>query len=297
MRWLQLTFDCPQTDAGFLESILEEAGALSVTYADAGDQPLFEPPPGETPLWQDIRLVALFEGETDLTTLLSQLKSACEQHLPKISWHDPSSEILQDKDWVREWMDEFKPIPFGQKLWVCPSWHTPPDPDAVNLMLDPGLAFGTGTHPTTAQCLEWLDSQDLTGKTLIDYGCGSGILAIAGLKLGAITGWGTDIDPQALEASRANAEQNAIKPEQLNLCLPEALPDIQADLVMANILAGPLKELYPKLDALCKQGGQLILSGILAEQADDLIDTYQQSFDFEPVQQREEWVFLAARRR
>ena len=297
MSWLQLSFDIDKDQSELLEYLLEEAGALSVTFADAGDQPLFEPQPGTTPLWQQIQLIALFDENTELTELLATLRAGFTESAANATWPEPVCETLLDKDWEREWMDKFKPIRFGPRLWVCPSWHQPPDPKAVNLMLDPGLAFGTGTHPTTAQCLEWLDGQQLTGKSVIDYGCGSGILAIAALKLGAGSAIATDIDPQALKATQDNARQNAINSEQLTCYLPKNMPQTQADLVIANILAGPLIELYPQLSAVSKPGGQLLLSGILEDQAEQLIATYRQSFVFDPIRQRDGWVLLSASKR
>jgi ribosomal protein L11 methyltransferase len=181
-------------------------------------------------------------------------------------------EALEDKDWVREWMDQFKPVRFGERLWVVPSWLTPPEPDSVYLLLDPGLAFGTGDHPTTALCLTWLSNHDLSGKTLIDFGCGSGILACAAAKLGAERTIGTDIDPQAMHASAQNAQQNKT---QLELYLPDQMPDVKADIIVANILFNPLKSLAPQLLSLLAPNGLLVMSGILIEQIEPLIEHYQ----------------------
>ena len=198
-------------------------------------------------------------------------------------------EQIEDKDWEREWMDNFHPMQFGKRLWICPSWREVPDPKAVNVMLDPGLAFGTGTHPTTALCLEWLDGLGLQGKTVIDFGCGSGILAIAALKLGAKSAVGIDIDPQAILASRNNAEQNGVA-DRLQLCLSDERPsDLNADVVVANILAGPLKELYPVISQLVKPNGDLGLSGILATQAQSVCNVYAEGFVLALVAEREEW--------
>ncbi|MFI3247474.1 MAG: 50S ribosomal protein L11 methyltransferase, partial [Ferrimonas sp.] len=201
-------------------------------------------------------------------------------------------EALEDKDWEREWMDHFHPMKFGHRLWICPSWREAPEPDAVNVLLDPGLAFGTGTHPTTALCLQWLDSLDLTNKQVVDFGCGSGILAIAAIKLGAADVVGLDIDPQALTASADNAERNGIK-DKLTVYLPKDQPqDLQADVVVANILAGPLRELAPVISALVKPGGQLALSGLLQEQAEELRTIYSQWFTLNPTTIEGDWCRL-----
>lgn len=194
-------------------------------------------------------------------------------------------------------MDNFHPMRFGERLWIVPSWHAAPEPDAVNLLLDPGLAFGTGTHPTTSLCLQWLDAQQLQGKTLIDFGCGSGILAIAGLLLGAEHAVGTDIDIQALEASRDNARRNQIADERFDLYLPEQMPDTPADVLVANILAGPLVSLAPRLASLVKPGGLLALSGILAEQTDEILQAYRADFELDPVADQEGWIRVSGRRR
>ncbi len=230
-------------------------------------------------------MIALFDAETDMNEIVSLLKQA--HHLDENTPY--KIEQIEDKDWEREWMDNFHPMQFGKRLWICPSWREVPDQNAVNVMLDPGLAFGTGTHPTTALCLEWLDGLDLTGKTVIDFGCGSGILAIAALKLGAKNAIGIDIDPQAILASRNNAEQNGVA-DRLQLFLSDDKPaNLKADVVVANILAGPLKELYPIISQLVKEGGDLGLSGILETQAQSVCDAYTQSFDLDPVAVKEEW--------
>jgi ribosomal protein L11 methyltransferase len=202
-------------------------------------------------------------------------------------------ELLEDKDWEREWMDNFHPMKFGERLWVCPSWKPVPDENAVNVMLDPGLAFGTGTHPTTALCLAWLDSQNLQDKIVIDFGCGSGILAIAALKLGAKRVIGIDIDPQAITASRDNAQRNNVS-EQLELYLPADLPTgVVADVLVANILAGPLRELSTNIEAVVKENGLLALSGILQQQADELVEVYSQWFKMDKPEIKDEWARLS----
>ncbi len=285
MAWIQIRLNSTDRKAEQISDYLEEIGAVSVTFMDSQDTPIFEPLPGETRLWGNTDVVALFDAETDMAQILRLLRQ--EKHLDENTAY--KIEQIEDKDWEREWMDNFHPMRFGKRLWICPSWREVPEPDAVNVMLDPGLAFGTGTHPTTALCLEWLDSLDLRGKTVIDFGCGSGILAIAALKLGAQSAVGIDIDPQAILASRNNAEQNGVA-DRLRLFLSDEKPsDLKADVVVANILAGPLKELYPLISQLVKPHGVLGLSGILATQAESVCETYQQSFNLDAVQEREEW--------
>ncbi|VGM95971.1 Ribosomal protein L11 methyltransferase [uncultured Avibacterium sp.] len=285
MAWVQIRINSTNQQAETISDYLEEIGSVSVTFMDSQDTPIFEPLPGETRLWGNTDVIALFDAETDMQKTVSLLKSA--GHLSEETAY--KIEQIEDKDWEREWMDNFHPMQFGKHLWICPSWREVPDENAVNVMLDPGLAFGTGTHPTTALCLEWLDSLDLNGKTVIDFGCGSGILAIAALKLGAKSAVGIDIDPQAILASRNNAEQNGVS-DRLQLFLAKDAPqDLQADVVVANILAGPLKELAPTISQLVKAQGKLGLSGILETQAQSVCEAYQEQFSLDPVAIREEW--------
>ncbi|MEE6029892.1 50S ribosomal protein L11 methyltransferase [Avibacterium paragallinarum] len=293
MAWVQIRINSTNQQAESLSDYLEEIGSVSVTFMDSQDTPIFEPLPGETRLWGNTDVIALFDAETEMQQIVHQLKSAgylSEDTAYKI-------EQIEDKDWEREWMDNFHPMQFGKRLWICPSWREVPDENAVNVMLDPGLAFGTGTHPTTALCLEWLDSLDLNGKTVIDFGCGSGILAIAALKLGAKSAVGIDIDPQAILASRNNAEQNGVS-DRLQLFLAKDTPaDLQADVVVANILAGPLKELSPTISQLVKPQGQLGLSGILETQAQSVCEAYEAAFFLDPVAVREEWCRITGQKR
>ncbi len=285
MAWVQIRLNSTDKLAEQISDFLMEIGSVSVTFMDSQDTPIFEPLPGETRLWGNTDVVALFDAETDMAQIVEQLQQSGIL-APDFAY---KIEQIEDKDWEREWMDNFHPMQFGKRLWICPSWREIPDPNAVNVMLDPGLAFGTGTHPTTALCLEWLESLDLEGKTVIDFGCGSGILAIAALKLGAKKAIGIDIDPQAIIASRANAEQNGVA-DRFDLYLSDDKPqDLKADVVVANILAGPLKELYPVISQLVKPQGDLGLSGILSTQAESVCDAYQQRFTLEPVAEREEW--------
>ncbi|MBT9431113.1 50S ribosomal protein L11 methyltransferase [Candidatus Sodalis endolongispinus] len=293
MPWIQLKITTTGQQADTLSDALTESGAVSVTFQDTHDVPVYEPLPGETRLWGDTDVIGLYDAATDMATVVDVLKAQPllgENFSYKI-------EQLEDKDWEREWMDNFHPMRFGERLWICPSWRPVPDPQAVNVMLDPGLAFGTGTHPTTALCLQWLDGLDLRGKTVIDFGCGSGILAIAALKLGAAHVVGIDIDPQAILASRDNAQRNGVA-ERLALYLPQQQPQhLHADVVVANILVGPLRELAPLIIDLPRPGGALGLSGILASQAESVAQAYAAAFALDPVAENDEWCRITGTRR
>ncbi|MFB4370713.1 MULTISPECIES: 50S ribosomal protein L11 methyltransferase [unclassified Pseudomonas] len=292
MPWLQLRLAITPEQAPTYEDALLEVGAVSVTFMDAEDQPIFEPDLGTTPLWSHTHMLALFEADTDADALVAHLQLLTDGALP-----EHQIERIEDQDWERSWMDGFAPMRFGQRLWIVPSWHEAPQPDAVNLLLDPGLAFGTGTHPTTSLCLQWLDAQPLEGCSVLDFGCGSGILAIAALLLGAPRAVGTDIDPQALEASRDNAQRNGIADERFPVYLPADLPQEPADVVVANILAGPLVSLAPQITSLVKPGGRLALSGILAEQADEVRAAYAADFALDPTAVQDGWVRISGVRR
>lgn len=268
MAWIQVYSEVPKRYAQALSDALESIGSLAVTLTDAADTPIFEPPIGSTPIWADTRVTGLFDASQDTNTLVNLIG----QRWPQVKQFPLRIEALEDKDWVREWMDQFKPVRFGERLWVVPSWLTPPEPESIYLLLDPGLAFGTGDHPTTALCLTWLSNHNLAGKTLIDFGCGSGILACAAAKLGAERVIGTDIDPQAMHASAQNAAQNQVN---LELYLPEQMPDLCADVIVANILFNPLKQLAPELLKRLSSQGLLVMSGILVEQIQPLIEHYQ----------------------
>lgn len=290
MPWLQLIIHTDRTQAEAIDEALLEVGAVSVTLQDDADQPILEPNLGETPLWDATRITGLFDADIDTQAVLLALLAQLPNPPQQLRW-----EQLEDKDWEREWMENFQPICCGERLWVCPSWKEPPQASAVNLMLDPGLAFGTGTHPTTFLCLQWLDAQTLTGQQLVDFGCGSGILGIAALLLGARQVVGVDIDPQALLATRDNAGRNGLPSDAMPVYLPDDAPHGQADLVLANILAGPLVSLAETLSGRVKDGGSLCLSGILASQAETVMAAYPQ-FDFDPIAQKEEWVRLTGRK-
>ncbi len=293
MPWLQLRIDSKRHQAEAIEDALLAAGAVSVTLEDNADQAILEPALGETPLWNETRITGLFDAAVDTDQALVIATAELGQSLPNYRW-----ELLEDKDWERAWMDNFQPMPFGQRLWICPSWKQPPEPEAANLMLDPGLAFGTGTHPTTALCLRWLDQHDVSGKTVIDYGCGSGILGIAALLLGASKVIAVDNDPQALIATADNARRNHIPAGQIESYLPQELPaGIQAELVLANILAGPLAELEPVLAGLCQSGGDIVLSGLLSSQSTTLCEHYQPHFLMDETVLQEDWARLHGIRR
>ncbi|MDQ2696137.1 MAG: 50S ribosomal protein L11 methyltransferase [Pseudomonadota bacterium] len=275
-----------------MEDALLAAGAVAVTLEDAADQPVLEPPPGETPLWRQTRVTGLFEPHTDIEVVKRRL---CRQ-LGDAALPECRQRALEARDWVRAWMDNFHPMRFGRRLWVCPSHQPPPDPAAVNVLLDPGLAFGSGTHPTTALCLEWLDAAPLDGKTVIDYGCGSGILAIAAARLGAARVAAVDIDPQALIACDDNAAANAVA-DRIALSLPDQLAVTAADVLLANILAGPLMLLAPHFSTLLGGGGTVVLSGILETQAGAVQAAFAPWFDFAAPRRREGWVLLEAARK
>ena len=289
MPWLQFTIEVDPDSAERAEDALLEAGALSVTLSDGADQPLFEPPPGTTPLWKSTRVVGLFEADGDMEAVRAIVTGALPEAPMKV-------EALEDRDWTRAWMDNFKPMRFGERLWVVPGGFEPEDADAVNMHLDPGLAFGTGTHPTTALCLEWLDAHPPRETRVIDYGCGSGILAVAALLLGASEAAGVDNDPQALLASKDNAAKNGVA-ERLTVLAPEATMPEPAEVVVANILAGPLVELAPRIASLVQPNGTLVLSGILGRQAEEVAAAYRPWFDMAEPVSREEWVRLEGHRR
>ncbi|MEO8809771.1 MAG: 50S ribosomal protein L11 methyltransferase [Rhodanobacter sp.] len=290
-----------------VEAALENLGALSITLQDADartpdEQAIFEPGVGELPLWPTITVNALFDEHVDRRGLVAALG----EMLPWLEPAQVSFQEIADQDWERAWMDQYEPMAFGRRLWIYPWNIEPPVDDAaldegpasgrVVVRLDPGLAFGSGTHPTTALCLQWLDGIDLAGKSIIDYGCGSGILAIAALKLGAASAVGIDNDPQALIASADNAERNGVA-AKLGLFLPQDAGTSAADVFIANILAGPLGELAPIFAAAARPGAPFAISGILEGQQDELLEHYAEWFEALRVDAREEWVRISGRRR
>jgi len=292
MSWVQLIIETEPETADRLSDLLGEYGAAAVTLQDDADQPLYEPAVGETPLWNRTRVAALVQTEQSAAEMVNALEQALTP-VPMPRWR---TEILEEQDWSRAWMDDFKPMRFGRRLWIVPTWCEPEDPAGVNIDLDPGLAFGTGTHPTTRLCLQWLDAHPPARSRVIDYGCGSGILAIAAAKLGAGSVLAVDNDPQALQATRENARRNNVA-GNIHTAAPGEVPEEPADVVLANILAGPLISLAPRLASLVRPGGSLALSGVLADQAEKVAAAYRQWFDLEAPQQDQEWVRIDGVRR
>ena len=285
--WIQIKLRTTNQSADTIAELLEQLGALAVSYTDAEDSPILEPKPGERRLWSNTEVTGLLEQGTDPKPILAVLKQLLGDHIPMVAT------TLEDKNWIRAWMDQFKPLKFGQHLWICPSWLSVDEKDSVVVMLDPGLAFGTGTHPTTSLCLSYLDSLDLKDKDVLDYGCGSGILAIAALKLGAKSATGVDIDEQALIASKENAKRNGVEDKlQLIMGTDKKLDLPQFPITVANILAGPLAELEPIIASLTQSGGKLALSGILTEQADSVIEAYSKDFVMNKVKDLDGWALL-----
>lgn len=300
MAWQQLRCKVHLPEQQALTDYLDAQGALSVTAQDAGDQPMLEPKPGEVPLWDEIIVTALFDGDHNVAPTLLYLQHASPWQLQEIVLNE-----LEDQVWERAWMKDFQPTAFGERLWIYPSWVEMPDDGSVKILLDPGLAFGSGTHPTTALCLEWLDQHPPEYKNVIDVGCGSGVLAIAAARLGASTIVATDIDEQALIATQDNMQRNQLPDSQIVRCFPEQLDEqlaltlaecqqrqqnTKVDLILANILAAPLLEFAKHFADHLVEGGQIVLSGILAEQQDAIIDAYSPYFNQLTVTQKGDWV-------
>lgn len=293
MDWLQLHLSAPADRVEALEDALHACGAVAVSFGELGDRPVLEPAVGEMPLWDTVAVAALFPIESRREELEQALLAALGAALPS----EPRWEVLADRPWEREWLQHFAPIRCGDRLWVCPHGHALDVPGAVVLRLDPGLAFGTGTHPTTALCLRWLDAHARDGAEVIDYGCGSGILGIAALLLGARRVRAVDIDPQALLATRENAGRNGITGTRLEVLAPEALsPAAPADLLLANILAGPLVALAPRFATLLRTGGVAVLSGVLEAQAPEVIAAASRWFALEELAGDEGWCRITLRR-
>lgn len=291
--WQQLKIQLHSEDASYFEQILFDSDAISISYLDAEDQPVFQEKPGSTPLWDNTFLLCLFNTKTDLGSLLNKLR--CNTKV--LNNQSLNIELIEDQDWERSWMKDFEPIQFGEKLWICPSWLSPPEPNAVNIKLDPGLAFGTGNHATTSLCLRWLDQADVRGSEVIDYGCGSGVLSIASALLGAVKVHSVDNDPQAISATIDNSRRNKVPGDVLTTYLPEAVPPVHADILIANILERPLIDLSEKFAELVKKGGYITLSGLLEEQIPSLLSCYDRWFDMEAPQVEQGWVLLCGTRK
>lgn len=296
MPWQQLKIHVSAEHLETLEELLLEQGALSVTYLDAEDQAIFQKEPGSTPLWDKIVLISLFEEDAFLDNIIHRL----QQHPAVDARIKIEIEVLEDQQWERSWMTDFQAMQFGDKLWICPNWQTPPDADAINIMLDPGLAFGSGSHATTGMCLRWLAQNDVKNSTVIDYGCGSGVLAMAAALLGASKVYAVDNDPQAITSTEENIRRNGIDSGSIKVCLPDAfiesLAQAQADILVANILAEPLLQLASMFAEILKPGGRLILSGLLEDQAEQLLAEYGQWFAMQQPVLEDEWVRLTGTR-
>jgi ribosomal protein L11 methyltransferase len=291
MPFHQLVVDLAGADLDRAEEACTRLGAIALSLGDAGDAPVLEPAPGETPIWPAVRLRAILPVSIDPQRAAATL--AAGLGLPDAA---VGIEFVGDRAWEREWLKDFRPMSFGRRLWVCPDGQLPNGPAEAILALDPGLAFGTGTHPTTALCLEWLDGGIQGGERVLDYGCGSGILALAAVQLGAREATAFDIDPQALLATRENAAKNGLADR---IAVAEYASDIvgRFDIVLANILSGPLIGLAPGLAPKARVGGALLLAGMLARQADEVAQAYRPWFDIGPAAEREGWSLLAGRRR
>lgn len=295
MPWQSLEITAGEEVAESISDALMELGALSVSIEDADAETASEKPifgePGEAPpgMWRHNVVSALFDADAHIDTIMQAL--ADTTGLRNLSY---TVQAVEEQDWVRATQSQFEPIRIRDDLWIVPSWHVAPNSGALNIVLDPGLAFGTGSHPTTHLCLGWLADNLQPGESVLDYGCGSGILAIAAKRLGSGETVGTDIDPQAMVSSRYNAENNQA---EVHFCLPDALPAFVADIVVANILSSPLKVLAPALASHCRPGGRIALSGILREQAEDVAAIYGEWFDMNPPQPLENWVLLTGRKK
>jgi len=301
MPWISLIIKVDDANAELLSDALLEQGALSVDIHDAAagterEQLLFgEPGEPVDEIWQNAEVAALFEKSTDIAAVVLAI-----EHSTQISVElNYRQEEIEEQDWVRVTQSQFSPIQISSRLWIVPTWHQSPDPTAINLILDPGLAFGTGSHPTTQLCLTWLDQQLQQGESVLDYGCGSGILAIAALKLGASHVTGIDIDPNAVETSRMNAARNHCNLS--NVVFATAYDglngNLQTDIVVANILANPLIILAPILMSACRNGGHIVLSGVLHEQAEEVMTVYQQCFIMQISSKQDGWVLLTGRKK
>ena len=297
MKWLQIHITVDQAQVDFTETLLLSLGAVSVTLDDAEDQALLEPLPGETPLWNKVIVTGIYAQEDDEEIDITALEAFIQLQMPDVPLR---SALMEDQAWERTWMDAYEPIQIGEKFWIVPEWMQAPEADAVNIKLDPGLAFGTGNHASTFLCLQWLGKTDVKDKIVIDYGCGSGILGVAALLLGAKKVYATDIDPQAVLATQQNAELNGVL-QNLYVGLPEEFnaefAQQKADVFVANILAGPLMALASEFSTLIKSEGEFALAGVIEEQVDDVSRVYSEFFDILEVEKRDEnWCRISGKR-
>ncbi|ENV47853.1 ribosomal protein L11 methyltransferase [Acinetobacter brisouii CIP 110357] len=297
MKWLQIHITVDQAQVDFTETLLLSLGAVSVTLDDAEDQALLEPLPGETPLWNKVIVTGIYQQDDSEQIDVDSLIKFVQEQLPEAPVR---FDELEDQAWERAWMDYYEPIQIAEKFWIVPEWLEAPEADATNIKLDPGLAFGTGNHASTFLCLQWLGSIDLKDKIVVDYGCGSGILGVAALLLGAKKVYATDIDPQAVLATKQNAELNGVL-DRLFVGLPEEFnaefKSQQADVLVANILAAPLMALAPEFAKLLKADGEFALAGVIEEQVEDVSGVYQEFFDILNIEKREEnWCRISGKR-
>ncbi|MFW1753667.1 50S ribosomal protein L11 methyltransferase [Acinetobacter wanghuae] len=297
MKWLQIHITVDQAQVDYTETLLSSLGAVSVTLDDAENQDLLEPLPGETPLWNKVIVTGIYAQEDDEAIDVDAIVTFITAQMPEAPLRH---EFMEDQEWERTWMDAYEPIQIAEKFWIVPEWMQAPDADAVNIKLDPGLAFGTGNHASTFLCLQWLGKTDVKDKIVIDYGCGSGILAVAALLLGAKKAYATDIDPQAVLATQQNAELNGVL-DRLYVGLPEEfnheLGATKADVFVANILAGPLMMLAPEFATLVKPEAEFALAGVIEEQVDDVSSIYSEFFDILEVEKRDEyWCRISGKR-
>ena len=289
MNWQRVHIDLQRIDPSPIEYALLELGAVSIDFSDAADNPILEPAPGAMPLWPALHISALFDATINDTAIRLAVAAAIEAGpMPVLRF-----ESVADQDWVKNWRQTLQPMQFARHLWICPTGSQCPEPDGTVIKLDPGLAFGTGSHPTTALCLDWLANSVEPGSTVLDYGCGSGILSIAALVLGADQVLGVDFDPQALQATRENAVRNQVD-ERLTILDPQVVNSEQKfDRIVANILSGTLIELAPELRGFCRTGARIALSGILTDQIESVMTAYKPWVEFEPPVERGDWALLS----
>ena len=292
MAWWQISIQCTDDELGQTEGILLSLGAVCITMCDAQDSPIYEPTPGESPVWPHMTMTGMFQQNRQGEDLYEELLEILPDHQSATARRS----VLEDQNWERVHLQQFRPIRCAHNLWIVPSWLQPPDPEAIIIRLDPGLAFGTGSHPTTALCLAWMAHNNFNNQSVIDYGCGSGILSIAACKLGANRVFGVDIDPQAIDASLENARRNGINQDLLRVSLVSDLNVDKVDLLIANILSGTLVELAPKFANMIKPGAKILLSGILKTQVNDIKCAYQSCFNLDPISTREDWVMISGTR-